>query len=73
MRTCLRYSSRDGGPDRGPPQVCSTADLPGGTQRAHPGMILIQIPHVTLEIGHVEHVLSDRALLGCKHRIGEWR
>jgi hypothetical protein len=36
-------------------------------------MILIRIPHVTLEVGHVEHVLSDRALLGCKHRIGEWR
>ena len=30
-------------------------------------MILIRIPHVTLEIALVKHVLFDRVLLGCKH------
>jgi hypothetical protein len=36
-------------------------------------MIFIQILNVTVEIGHVEDVLSDRALLGCTHRKVEMR
>jgi hypothetical protein len=63
---CPLRAERDvgvGGQSQRTLQVHSTADPPGGTQEAHPGMIL----HETVEIVQLEDVLSHRELLGCTH------